>query len=849
MRILRRGKKGVAVILSVCLACTMLPWTAGTAASAEEAAGVQAASEPAQEVPEGYKPIRNGSDLYAIRDDLSAKYILMNDIDLSTDTAEGGDLDFGNGWEPIQNFKGELDGNGHRIIGMHIFGDMNGKDTGLFGSAYVSEGKGAVIHDLGMKDCEINVSNTDRVGAIAGSLYGCTSGSQSILNNCYTTGSINVSSKPEKYYWISLGGLVGYMYVDYNNSRENRGIQNCYNAASVSYAESDGTLGGIVGHVEDYNLTFSQCYNAGKVTQAENSYGNANTYAILGDTDSDYLRCDYKSCYYLADTVTAGGAEGRSNDSTGIKSYSDTQMKNQKLFTGFDFDDTWEFDPYCVDYPYPQLKSNRQVRATKLVITTMPSKVSYQQCDTEDFSDGKIEVTYENGVKTELLMTKAALSGYDMSEIGTQDVTVTYAGYEVTFPIEVRGVDVSAVALDQASIKLNVRQTQQLTASIAPENASNKSVLWESSDPSIATVSDTGLVQAVAKGKATITAYSYDKAKSASCEVEVLVPCVEVTLDQTELEMTLGESKTLIASMLPLETTDLVKWSSGNAAIVSVDEYGKITAAGAGTTTVTATADSGVQAVCQVTVIDPNATPTPDVSGDPTVSADPSASTNPVPSSNPAAPSGTTPVPTGATANQRVLTLNYTETTLDIGDRIALKVTYPNGDAAENDIFDWSSENTSVAVVSQSGSVRAKAPGTTTITATDPFGVYLPVTCKITVAGSTADSTETPASEEDIAAIKRVKVKVKKVSRIKKNSATLYLSCNDPDATGLYQIKVYYKGRAIQNHYTASCSKYKIKNLKKNRKYTVRVRYDGFINDDEYYGAWSAAKKFKTKRK
>ena len=51
----------------------------------------------------------------------------MNDIDLSKSTAKGGDLDFGNGWEPIQNFKGELDGNGYRIIGMHIFGDMNKK--------------------------------------------------------------------------------------------------------------------------------------------------------------------------------------------------------------------------------------------------------------------------------------------------------------------------------------------------------------------------------------------------------------------------------------------------------------------------------------------------------------------------------------------------------------------------------------------------------------------------------------------------------------------------------------------------------------------------------------------------
>ena len=47
-------------------------------------------------------PVRTIEELYNIRDDLTAKYVLMNDIDLTSATAKGGDWDFeGRGWNPI----------------------------------------------------------------------------------------------------------------------------------------------------------------------------------------------------------------------------------------------------------------------------------------------------------------------------------------------------------------------------------------------------------------------------------------------------------------------------------------------------------------------------------------------------------------------------------------------------------------------------------------------------------------------------------------------------------------------------------------------------------------------------
>lgn len=72
---------------------------------------------PLENVPEGYIGIYDIADLYGIRNDLTANYILMKDIDMSEDTAEGGDWNLtGHGWTPIDGFAGTFDGNGHRIL-------------------------------------------------------------------------------------------------------------------------------------------------------------------------------------------------------------------------------------------------------------------------------------------------------------------------------------------------------------------------------------------------------------------------------------------------------------------------------------------------------------------------------------------------------------------------------------------------------------------------------------------------------------------------------------------------------------------------------------------------------------
>ena len=150
-----------------------------------------------------------------------------------------------------------------------------------------------------------------------------------------------------------------------------------------------------------------------------------------------------------------------------------------------------------------------------------------------------------------------------------------------------------------------------LTATVTPEDADDTSVTWSSSNPSVATVDNTGKVTAVAPGTgpATITATAKDgSGVSASCEVTVekkIVTVSSITLSQTSATLTEGETLVLTATVTPEDADDKsISWSSSNPSVATVDNTGKVTAIAPGIATITATANdgSGVSASCVVEV-------------------------------------------------------------------------------------------------------------------------------------------------------------------------------------------------------------------------------------------------------
>lgn len=164
-------------------------------------------------------------------------------------------------------------------------------------------------------------------------------------------------------------------------------------------------------------------------------------------------------------------------------------------------------------------------------------------------------------------------------------------------------VGVTSVSIDKTSLSLTEGESATLTATVKPDNATNKTVSWSSSNSSVATVDAAGKVSAVAEGTATITAKAGDK--TATCTVTVkknVVDVESITLDKTSLELKEGETATLIATVNPDNATNkAVTWSSDKTSVATVNASGKVTAVAEGTATITAKA-GGKTATCIISV-------------------------------------------------------------------------------------------------------------------------------------------------------------------------------------------------------------------------------------------------------
>ena len=137
---------------------------------------------------------------------------------------------------------------------------------------------------------------------------------------------------------------------------------------------------------------------------------------------------------------------------------------------------------------------------------------------------------------------------------------------------------------------------ETLTATIAPSNATNKSVSWSSDKSDVATVDANGSVSSLKVGEANITVTTVDGSKTASCKVtvtEVPVAVTGIALNKTEMKLGVGGVDTLKVTFTPANATNKkVTWQINDATIAKVED-GVITALKAGEATITATSDDG----------------------------------------------------------------------------------------------------------------------------------------------------------------------------------------------------------------------------------------------------------------
>ena len=286
-------------------------------------------------------------------------------------------------------------------------------------------------------------------------------------------------------------------------------------------------------------------------------------------------------------------------------------------------------------------------------------------------------------------------------------------------------VPVSSVSLNTTSITLTLgdrdNESYQLQATVNPSNAENKDVNWSSESGTVASVDNTGLVRARNEGTTNITVTTVDGGKTATCKVKVETkkyPVKEIKINKSTAEVAVGETITLIATVLPSNATDKsVEWSSNNPNVAKV-ENGKVTGIKAGKTTITVSSveNKDIEATCDVTVV---------------------------------------------AGKVSVTGVELDKTSLDMkeGDEANLKATVKPEDA-ENKNVSWSSSRTSVATVDDDGKVVAKAVGTSVITVTTEDGGYT-ATCTVTVApnkisvtGVELDRTSLDMTEGDEANLK-----------------------------------------------------------------------------------------------
>lgn len=164
-------------------------------------------------------------------------------------------------------------------------------------------------------------------------------------------------------------------------------------------------------------------------------------------------------------------------------------------------------------------------------------------------------------------------------------------------------VAVESVSLNKTSLTLVEGNSESLTATVTPDNATNKTVTWSSSNTAVATV-ENGVVKAVGAGTATITATAGEK--SATCAVTVsaaYVPATAVQLSQETAEIRVGETLQLTATVKPDNATDkTVRWSSSNAEIATVDANGLVKGLKTGEVSISAITADNRGATCGVTV-------------------------------------------------------------------------------------------------------------------------------------------------------------------------------------------------------------------------------------------------------
>ncbi len=258
--------------------------------------------------------------------------------------------------------------------------------------------------------------------------------------------------------------------------------------------------------------------------------------------------------------------------------------------------------------------------------------------------------------------------------LGSTTISATYKKLTISCKINVISdtVEVTSIKLNKETLVLEKNSSERIYTTINPDDATNRNVIWETSNPNVATVDSNGNIFAKNVGSATITAKINNI--SAKCNVTIVNKIIKVEniiLNKESMTINSGDKKQIVATINPKNYSNKkITWTSSNPNVAKVDENGYVTGISAGSATITARIDN-VTSKCVVTV---------------------------------------------KTINVKNISFDEDSVVLEKGNKKKLTV-FIEPSNATNKTIEWSSSNADVVKVDNNGNIEAMALGTATITA------------------------------------------------------------------------------------------------------------------------------------
>lgn len=489
-------------------------------------------------VPAGWVGIYTIEDLNNIRNKPNNNYRLMADLDLSEATAEGGAYDVnGCGWKAIPYIRGNFDGNGHIIKGLRTSGDAK---SGLFETVYGN------ITNLKMYNIHVSIDDASFAGIVANQIIEGTvsnvvvSDFELTVENAYATaGSSTFENSAQTF--TGIGGIIG--------AAAKSRIENCSVSGNINIngasAKTTVSCGGIVGYACNTISIF--CYTDGDITvklsTSKTDANGANVGGIAGCSlySSDYTIPVY--CYNdinitcTAYSVREGGILGKCPGSTGPQYC----VNAGTIFGRFEFNGMaggiagWESGAQN-SLNIGQVSMNASITATPKISGIAPydkkyifscvdltpfdgasgvskySESTYYICENEENTD-------DNALTPEEMKYEENFPKLDFNNIWFIDLS-TGVEHPQLMRLPVKN-EIPALIIDihESAKSIDVGTEFNLDPTVSPSNAEEQ-LFYSSSDTSVATVSDDGVVKALSPGWALITVTTASGTKT-QCKLTV----------------------------------------------------------------------------------------------------------------------------------------------------------------------------------------------------------------------------------------------------------------------------------------------------------------------------------------